>query len=110
MTRGKAGTEGRRVSRQREAGEATRRESRRRLLVAARAEFAERGYAAATVVRIAPPAGGGPGPAPAAAAAPAGATATPGPRDQLVRQAGYSYDQLEAWTRATLAAALFPDR
>ena len=43
----------RRVSRQREAGEATRRETRRRLLVAARAEFAERGYAAATVVRIA---------------------------------------------------------
>src|SRR5262252_5266256 len=43
----------RRVSRQREAGEATRRETRRRLLVAARAEFAERGYAAATVIRIA---------------------------------------------------------
>jgi AcrR family transcriptional regulator len=41
------------VSRQKEAGEATRRETRRRLLVAARAEFAERGYAAATVVRIA---------------------------------------------------------
>ena len=51
-----AGTEPprpRRVSRQREAGEATRRESRRRLLAAARAEFAERGYAAATVIRIA---------------------------------------------------------
>ena len=43
----------RRVSRKREAGEATRRETRRRLLVAARAEFAERGYAAATVIRIA---------------------------------------------------------
>src|SRR5262249_41821766 len=43
----------RRVSRQREAGEATRRETRRRLLAAARAEFAERGYAAATVIRIA---------------------------------------------------------
>ncbi|HEX4430067.1 MAG TPA: helix-turn-helix domain-containing protein [Frankiaceae bacterium] len=43
----------RRVSRQREAGEATRRETRRKLLVAARAEFAERGYAAATVNRIA---------------------------------------------------------
>ncbi len=43
----------RRVSRQREAGEATRRETRRRLLVAAGAEFAERGYAAATVIRIA---------------------------------------------------------
>src|SRR5499427_10952597 len=43
----------RRVSRQREAGEVTRRETRRRLLAAARAEFAERGYAAATVIRIA---------------------------------------------------------
>lgn len=43
----------RRVSRQREAGEATRRETRRRLLAAANAEFAERGYAAATVHRIA---------------------------------------------------------
>jgi AcrR family transcriptional regulator len=43
----------RRVSRQKEAGEATRRESRRRLLAAAKAEFAERGYAAATVIRIA---------------------------------------------------------
>ena len=43
----------RRVSRQREAGEATRRETRRRLLAAAKAEFAERGYAAATVIRIA---------------------------------------------------------
>src|SRR5215472_8936223 len=43
----------RRVSRQREAGEATRRESRRRLLAAAKGEFAERGYAAATVIRIA---------------------------------------------------------
>lgn len=43
----------RRVSRQREAGEAIRRETRRRLLAAARAEFAERGYTAATVIRIA---------------------------------------------------------
>jgi AcrR family transcriptional regulator len=43
----------RRVSRQRQAGEATRRETRRRLLAAAKAEFAERGYAAATVIRIA---------------------------------------------------------
>lgn len=71
MTRtGKTATEGRqppggraepprprRVSRQREAGEATRRETRRRLLAAARAEFAERGYAAATVIRIAERAG-----------------------------------------------------
>jgi AcrR family transcriptional regulator len=43
----------RRVSRQREAGEATRRETRRRLLAAATSEFAERGYASATVIRIA---------------------------------------------------------
>ena len=43
----------RRVSRQKEAGEVTRRETRRRLLAAAKAEFAERGYAAATVIRIA---------------------------------------------------------
>jgi AcrR family transcriptional regulator len=43
----------RRVSRQREAGEATRRETRRRLLLAARDEFAESGYRAATVARIA---------------------------------------------------------
>jgi len=47
----------RRVSRQQEAGEVTRRETRRRLLAAARAEFADRGYAAATVVRIADRAG-----------------------------------------------------
>src|ERR1700722_7702568 len=46
-----------RASRQREAGEVTRRETRRRLLAAARAEFAERGYAAATVARIAGRAG-----------------------------------------------------
>jgi AcrR family transcriptional regulator len=46
-----------RVSRQKEAGEATRRETRRRLLVSARAEFAERAYAAATVNRIAERAG-----------------------------------------------------
>lgn len=43
----------RRVSRQREAGEATRRETRRKLLVAASEEFAESGYRAATVSRIA---------------------------------------------------------
>ena len=43
----------RRVSRQREAGEATRRETRRRLLLAARDEFAENGYRAATVAKIA---------------------------------------------------------
>jgi AcrR family transcriptional regulator len=46
-----------RASRQKEAGEATRRETRRRLLDAARAEFAERGYTAATVTRIAGRAG-----------------------------------------------------
>lgn len=46
-----------RVSRQAEAGEVTRRETRRRLLAAADAEFAERGYAAATVARIARRAG-----------------------------------------------------
>lgn len=43
----------RRISRQREAGAVTRRETRRRVLAAATEEFAERGYAAATVIRIA---------------------------------------------------------
>lgn len=52
-----SGESGGRVSRQREAGEVTRRETRRRLLAAARAEFAERGYTAATVARIAERAG-----------------------------------------------------
>ena len=214
----------RRVSRQREAGEATRRETRRRLLTAAKAEFAERGYAAATVIRIAeradvsvqtlysnwgnkrnllravmessvtgdddlplvpgePPAvfaglpespgaadpgrllahlshqyrllaersavgwqtyrdGAGvdpdiaadwqalselrragfqamfaslpasalrPGLSNAAAADTAWVIASPDSHDLLVRQAGYSYDQLEEWTRTTLTAALFPD-
>jgi AcrR family transcriptional regulator len=47
----------RRISRQQEAGEVTRRETRRRLLAAARAEFADRGYAAATMARIADRAG-----------------------------------------------------
>jgi AcrR family transcriptional regulator len=46
-------TTARRTSRQREAGEATRRETRRILLAAAKDEFAERGYSAATVARIA---------------------------------------------------------
>ena len=54
---GKAEPRARRVTRQRQAGEATRRETRRLLLAAARAEFAERGYAAATVIRIAERAG-----------------------------------------------------
>ena len=214
----------RRVSRQKEAGEATRRETRRRLLAAAKAEFAERGYAAATVIRIAeradvsvqtlysnwgnkrnllravmessvtgdddlplvpgqPPAvfadlpdGGStaadpgrllahlshqyrllaeraavgwqtyrdgaavdpdiaadwrhlndlrrqaihamfsrlpaaalrPGLTPAAAADTAWVIASPDTHDQLVRQAGYSYDQLEEWVRGTLSAALLP--
>src|ERR1700738_2979442 len=52
---GQAGT--RPVSRQREAGEVTRRETRRSLLTAAAAEFAERGYGAASVSRIAGRAG-----------------------------------------------------
>jgi AcrR family transcriptional regulator len=214
----------RRVSRQREAGEATRRETRRRLLAAARAEFADRGYAAATVIRIAERAGvsvqtlyndwgnkrnllqavmesavtgdddvpmvaGQPppvmiatlGPADAgdprrflahlshhyrllaeraavgwqayrdgaavdqdiaadwqriseirreafgvlfarfppgslrdgltqaAAVDTAWAIASPETHNQLVRQAGYDYDQLEGWVRATLSAALLPD-
>lgn len=214
-----------RVSRQREAGEVTRRETRRRLLAAARAEFAERGYAAATVTRIAgragvsvqslyndwgnkrnllravmetavtgdddtpvtpgqppavivatlspddaadprrllahlarqyrllaeraaaawqtyrdaaavdpdaaadwqrlselrreafrallsriPAAALRPGLTPSAAADTAWAIASPDTHHQLVREAGYSYDELEDWTRATLSAALFPDR
>src|SRR6516225_7413260 len=182
----------RRVSRQREAGEATRRETRRRLLAAAKAEFAERGYAAATVIRIAeradmsvqtiysnwgnkrnllravmessvtgdedvvlvagqPPAersavgwqtyrdGAGvdpdiaadwqqlsdlrrrafhaffarlpakalrPGLTNTVAADTAWVIASPDTHDLLVRQAGYSYDELEAWVRDTLGAAL----
>jgi AcrR family transcriptional regulator len=215
----------RRVSRQREAGEVTRRETRRRLLVAAKAEFAERGYAAATVIRIAEraevsvqslysnwgnkrnllravmessvtgdedlplvpgrppaifvasltasdaadprrllahlsrqyrllaeraavgwqtyrdaagtdpdiaadwqrisdmrrqafhvmmtrvPAGAlRPGLTPAAAADTAWAIASPEMHHQLVREAGYSYDQLEDWVRGTVSAALLPDR
>jgi AcrR family transcriptional regulator len=43
----------RRTCRQREAGQATRRETRRKLLAAASQEFAARGYRAATVARIA---------------------------------------------------------
>ena len=217
-----AGT--RRVSRQREAGEVTRRETRRRLLAAAAAEFAERGYAAATVSRIAGRAGVSvqslyndwgnkrnlleavlqtavtgddeaslipgkppevitatlglddgadprrllahlarqyrllaersavgwqtyrdaaatdpdiaadwqrlsemrrdafhallaripdsalrPGLSPALAADTAWAIASPETHHQLVRQAGYTYDDLESWVRGTLSAALFPD-
>ncbi len=47
----------RNTTRQREAGAASRAETRRRLLQAATAEFAERGYHAATVNRIADRAG-----------------------------------------------------
>lgn len=43
----------RRVTRQRQAGEVTRRETARRVLAAATAEFADRGYTGATVARIA---------------------------------------------------------
>jgi hypothetical protein len=42
----------------------------------------------------------------AAAADTAWAIASPDTYDQLVRQAGYGYDQLEDWVRATLSAAL----
>ena len=45
----------------------------------------------------------------AAAADTAWVIASPETHHQLVRQAGYSYDQLEDWVRDTLAAALFPD-
>jgi hypothetical protein len=38
------------------------------------------------------------------------AIASPETHHQLVREAGYSYDQLEAWTRTTLSAALFPEQ
>jgi AcrR family transcriptional regulator len=216
----------RRVSRQKEAGEATRRETRRQLLAAARAEFAERGYAPATVIRIAERGGVSvqtlysnwgskqnllravmesaltgdddvpleaaghplavltatldpgdaadarrflahlchqyrllaeraavgwqtyrdgaaidsgiaadwqelnnmrrqgframfarlpatairPGLTHAAAADTAWVIASPETHDQLVRQAGYTYDELETWVRTTLSAALFPDR
>jgi AcrR family transcriptional regulator len=50
-----------------------------------------------------------PGLTPAAAADTAWAIASPETHDLLVRQAGYSYDQLEAWVRATATAALLPD-
>jgi hypothetical protein len=42
----------------------------------------------------------------AAAADTAWAIASPDMHDLLVRQAGYSYDQLESWVRSTLSAAL----
>ena len=38
------------------------------------------------------------------------AIASPETHHQLVREAGYTYDQLEAWVRTTLSAALFPDQ
>lgn len=53
-----AGGQGvRNTTRHREAGQASRQETRRRLLEAAAAEFAENGYARATVTRIAARAG-----------------------------------------------------
>jgi hypothetical protein len=51
-----------------------------------------------------------PGLSPAAAADTAWAIASPETHRQLVREAGYSYDQLEAWVRTTLSAALLPDQ
>jgi hypothetical protein len=42
----------------------------------------------------------------AAAVDTAWAVASPETHQQLVRQAGYDYDQLEGWVRATLSAAL----
>jgi AcrR family transcriptional regulator len=50
-----------------------------------------------------------PGLSPDVAADTAWAIASPETHRQLVREAGYSYDQLEAWVRTTLSAALFPD-
>ena len=41
-----------------------------------------------------------------AAADTAWVIASPDTHDLLVRQAGYSYDELEAWVRDTLGAAL----
>jgi AcrR family transcriptional regulator len=52
-----SGLAGDKMSRQREVGAASRRETQRRLLQAAGAEFAENGYAKATVSRIARRAG-----------------------------------------------------
>jgi hypothetical protein len=46
----------------------------------------------------------------AAAADTAWVIASPVTHDQLVRQAGYNYDQLEDWVRGTLSAALLSDR
>jgi hypothetical protein len=51
-----------------------------------------------------------PGLTSAAAADTAWVIASPDTHDQLVRQASYSYNQLEDWVRATLSAALLPDR
>jgi hypothetical protein len=50
-----------------------------------------------------------PGLTPAEAGDTAWVIASPDTHDQLVRQAGYSYDQLEAWVRGTLSAALLSD-
>ncbi len=49
-----------------------------------------------------------PGLSNAAAADTAWVIASPDSHDLLIRQAGYSYDQLEEWVRTTLSAALSP--
>lgn len=46
----------------------------------------------------------------AAAADTAWVIASPDTHEQLVRQAGYNYDQLEDWVRVTLSAALLSER
>jgi hypothetical protein len=46
----------------------------------------------------------------AAAVDTAWAIASPETHYQLVRQAGYDYDQLEEWVRTTLSAALLRDQ
>jgi hypothetical protein len=51
-----------------------------------------------------------PGLTPAAAADTAWVIASPDTHDQLVRRAGYTYDQFEDWVRATLVAALLASR
>ena len=55
-----------------------------------------------------PPAALRPGLTSAAAADTAWVIASPDTYDQLVRHAGYSFDQLEDWVRVTLTAVLLP--
>ena len=59
----------------------------------------------AMITRL-PPGALRPGLTPAAAADTAWVIASPDTHDQLVRHAGYSYDQLEEWVRTTVCAAL----